>query len=256
VNARPFVIVAAAPEELAEFRRRLVGARRVAAGSVRAWRGTLAGCETVVAVAGDGPARAAERLEQLLAHVDGRAVVGVGVAGGLSRDLAAGDLVVATEVREVGGGCLEPDRGLRQAASAAGARSAVVVAVSGVAATPGRKAALAAPLSGATAVVDLESAAWGAAAAARELPWCVLRVVSDAWDDELPGFLARCERADGSMSRVKVLAGALAVPARIGTLFGLYRGVRGAARILADAWEDMMTGVVSSQAGVATREAV
>jgi len=72
---------------------------------------------------------------------------------------------------------------------------------------------------------DMESAAWARAAAARGVPYLVVRAISDALEDELPAYLPRCVGADGRIRRVAVVAHALRQPATIPTLLRMRRRV-------------------------------
>lgn len=249
-------IVAGVPEELAALRGALGTAREAAFGSHRGWSGTLAGRDVVLAVAGDGAARAESVLSSLLDVVPCSAVVGLGVAGAVSRDLAVGDLVVATEVRGSGPGRSLADPAWAHAALAAGALPAVAVTVPSIVATPGDKTRLAASCPGARAVVDLESATWARLAASRGLPWVVLRVVSDGIDEELPRFLIACQRADGSIDRGRVAARAIVAPWRVAALLRLQRRVREASHTLARAAGSIMQDAASGISRQASREAM
>ena len=68
-------------------------------------------------------------LEAVLAAHAARAVIGVGVAGGLTPDLRCGDVVVAREVRDEHASLGTLDGGWRARAVAAGARTAVLLSV-------------------------------------------------------------------------------------------------------------------------------
>ena len=216
-------IVAGVPEELAVLRRRVGGAR-----------GVLGGRDVVLAVAGDGAARAERSLDALLAAVPCSGVLGIGVAGGLTDDLPVGSFVVASCVISSDGREHRPDPACVAAATRSGARPARVLCAAGLAGTAIDKARMREHAGDGPAVVDLESAAWAESAARHGLPWSVLRVVSDAWDEDLPGFLLRAQRAVGSGARGRVAFGAIAVPTRIPTLVRLATRVRRASTRLAD----------------------
>ena len=82
-----------------------------------------------------------------------------------------------------------------------GARSGTLVTVDRPLVAAAEKAAWAARIGDGSAAVDMESAAWARAAAARGIPYIVVRAVSDAADEELPGYLSRCMDADGGIRR-------------------------------------------------------
>ena len=62
------------------------------------------------------------------------------------------------------------------------------------------------------AVVDLESAAYVAAAEEAALPWVVLRAVSDTAGEALPALLNRSLDAGGAVNRGRVLRGLFGDP--------------------------------------------
>jgi adenosylhomocysteine nucleosidase len=69
----------------------------------------------------------------------------------------------------------------------------------------------------------MESAAWGREAAARGIPYVVVRAISDAADEELPAFLAQALGTDGSIRRGEVVRRALLEPSSWGTLLRMRR---------------------------------
>ena len=161
---RPLItaVVAALPEELAGLLRKIPAARPLALPGLRCvYSGSLAGRALVLAVTGDGMARASAGVERLLAAMPLERLVVVGVAGGLSPDLGPGALITGREVLADGGpGRFRPSGELLGAAVvAAGARPVAMVTASKLVVSRGEKAALwqrAAP--GQSAAVDLESA--------------------------------------------------------------------------------------------------
>ncbi len=85
----------------------------------------------------------------------------------------------------------------------------------------------------AIAVVDLESVAYARVAAARSLPYLVVRAVLDPADERLPLDFEACRDASGRVSNARVLAHALARPRSLGKLWRLRTRVRAAAAGLA-----------------------
>jgi hypothetical protein len=79
----------------------------------------------------------------------------------------------------------------------------------------------------------MESAAWAREAAARGVPYAILRVVSDGADEELPGYIAHCIDSEGGIHRGKVAFAALARPASIPVLWSMRGRVREASSRLA-----------------------
>jgi nucleoside phosphorylase len=85
---RPVAVVAALPEELRPLRRRLRDPANRTLGSYRAVAGRLGDTGVVVLATGDGALRARAGLGKLLDSLEAEAVIAIGVAGGLSPDLA------------------------------------------------------------------------------------------------------------------------------------------------------------------------
>jgi nucleoside phosphorylase len=246
-------IVAAMPEELAAVRRMLEGSRDLASGRVRASQGRIAGRDVVLAIAGDGATRATSMLTALHAEIPCSATIGIGVAGGLTGDLAAGRLVAADAVFDALGASLLPDGTWLDAAIRAGATRSHIVSTASIVATPSAKRSLARSVGAASAAVDLESYAWAGASASRGIPWTILRVIGDGVDEAIPEFIARCQREDGSMDRGRVAARGLAVPTRWTTLLRLRRRVHEASAILAAA---LATILADAPRGISVGNAV
>jgi nucleoside phosphorylase len=217
LSAAPAAVVAALEEELAPLRRRSCG------------RALL------VAAGGMGYRRAEAAADSLLAAHRPRLLVGIGLAGALSPNLSPGELLVGRHARH-------PD-GTWEAADAAWSMQAASVARIGVLCTHSRmlltaaeRARVYASLGGdGAAAVDLESAAWLRAAARRGVPAIVLRAISEASDEDLPEFLADGERADGSLSRTRIVRAALPSPRRWRALLALRQRTRICAERLAAA---------------------
>jgi adenosylhomocysteine nucleosidase len=236
------------PEEVAPLRPLLVDARPLGGGPPRTIAGQLGGAPVVVAVTGDGERNARVGLATLLAAVPVRRLLVVGVAGALSPELAAGDLLVASRVVHEDGTAADADPELvALAARAAGARPAVLVTAGRIADTADEKRRLLG-LAGAgasAAAVDLESAAYAGAAARAEIPWLVLRAVSDTAAEALPGLLNRSRDDGGAVRRGRVLRGLIADPAALPILLGLGRRVRRCADLLARGAQEIMLQATS-----------
>ncbi|HEX4824507.1 MAG TPA: hypothetical protein VFV19_09345 [Candidatus Polarisedimenticolaceae bacterium] len=249
-------VVGGVREELHALRAALESPREVARGGLRAVTGRLSGQDVVLAVAGDGAPQARAVLGALLTDFPCDAVIGVGVAGGLTDDLPAGALVVGAELREPGGGVLVPDSLWRAKAEAAGAAPASLVSTRAIAGTPQTKRALARALGVGTAAVDLESYAWAETASSKSIPWVVLRVISDAASEPIPAFLLACQRDDGSIDRGLVAAKGLAVPTRLAALLRLRRRVREASANLRHTVSAIMGDAPRTLSRNASREAM
>lgn len=179
----------------------------------------------VSAATGDGPRRAASGAARFLERHKPSAVIGAGLAGALTPNLAVGDLVVSRRVRGEAGDVATPDPRLLERALAGGrAKAATLVTVDRPVVYAAAKSALAAgAASGELLAVDMESTAWAREAAARGIPYLVVRVISDAAGEELPAFLPDCVGADGSIHRFAVARRALLAPSSWSTLLRMRR---------------------------------
>jgi nucleoside phosphorylase len=229
----PIAVVAAMREELGALLARAREARRDAHGFHLARLGNL---HVVLAATGDGALRARKGLAALCETYRPGAVVGMGVAGALTHELSLFDILVARRVLVDGAEAPPPDATMASRALAIpGAREATFLTVPAPVVTRAERGVLAAAVDGdgAPVAVDMESAAWAREAAARRIPYALLRVVNDGADDELPGYLSRCMDAEGGIRRSRVALAALADPVTIPTLLVLRRRVREASGRLA-----------------------
>ena len=173
----------------------------------------IAGGEGVVAVAGGGDAKSlAEKLDAL--HGDIKGVISFGLAGGLSPLLKVGEVVVADQV--ISGSeqwrCDERWR-VALAARLFHAHQGPVAASNVILENRDDKAALYAK-TGALAV-DMESAVAARFAAARKLPFAVLRVISDDARHVLPPAALVAMKPDGGIAIGRVLASLLRHPLQL-----------------------------------------
>jgi nucleoside phosphorylase len=204
--------------------------------------GRLAGEEVALMATGDGPAAAAAGLQALLAALQPRRLLVIGVAGGLTPGLGEGTLVAARQVVAGDGAMVprEPDAAWLAAALAGGAVAGAVVSADRILADPAaRQAVLGKALPAAAmpedtiAVVDLESVAYARVAAARSLPYLVVRAVLDPAGERLPLDFEACRDGSGRVSNARVLGHALARPRSLAKLWRLRARVRDAAAGLA-----------------------
>jgi adenosylhomocysteine nucleosidase len=231
-EAGPVAVVAAIPEEFAALRARVRDARAETSGVVI---GRLGGVDVVIAAAGDGTVRAARGVARLCEAHRPRALVGMGVAGALTHDLSPYDVLVGRRILGPNAEAPTPDAAMvKRALAIPGAREATFVTARGPIVTRSARAGLAAAAGdGASLAVDMESAAWAREAAARGVPYAILRVVSDGPDEELPVYLTRCMDAEGGISRTRVALAALTRPASIPALWSMRGRVREACSRLA-----------------------
>src|SRR5579863_2493249 len=165
-------IVGALRAELAPL---FAAARGVTAarGAGQRWRrATVAGQPVVLAATGDGCRAAKRGIEALLDAERPDRLLILGVSGGLSPDLASGDLVVAGEVVPPQEG-VEPDAEFcARLQRRPGVRTGTIIGVEAIVLDPAAKAKAwrqyGAPPA---AVADLESTVFAAAAARRSIPF-------------------------------------------------------------------------------------
>ena len=176
----------------------------------------IAGGEGVVAVAGGGDAKGlAEKLDAL--HGDIKGVISFGLAGGLSPLLKAGEVVIADQVISGSEQWRCDDRWrVALAARLAHAHQGPVAASNVILENWDDKAALYAK-TGALAV-DMESAAAARFAAARKLPFAVLRVISDDARHVLPPAALVAMKPDGGIALGRVLGSLLRNPLQVPSL--------------------------------------
>ena len=235
-------VVTALPEELAPLVARTAVVRKLRAGSLRVYCGRLGRVPVVLARTGDGAKRAESGVEKLLADFPVGRLLVVGIAGGLSPSLGAGALVVAREVRDGQASAPSPDPAwVQRALRLEGTSGATVVSADRILSTPAakREAWRALPHGG-PAVVDLESATLARAAAARGVPYLVVRAVSDPVEEALPFDPNRCVDRYGGLRRHRVLAQALLRPSSLGPLWRLRRRGRRCAGRLAELVDELL----------------
>jgi nucleoside phosphorylase len=235
-------------QEPSGFRQELDGLGQ-APGRVGRWRGLratvgrLGGEEVALMATGDGAEAAAAGLEALLAELRPRRLLVLGVAAGLTPGLAEGTLVAARRVLTGDGSAVprEPDGDWLALALACGATPGVAVSVTGILAGRGAKreafrkavapaaGGAAASLRAPVATADLESAAYARVAAARSLPYLVVRAVLDPVDETLPLDFEACRDSRGRVSSARVVLRALRRPWTFADLWRLRGRVRDAA---------------------------
>jgi adenosylhomocysteine nucleosidase len=197
-GAARILVVTAIREELAAFAR-----KRLPPG-------------VVAAATGDGPVRAARSVAALCAHYRPGLLIGAGVAGGLTPDLGAGDLVVGHRILDADGEAPPPLGGLVVAAAAKpGAQQGTLLTLDRPLVSPSEKEEWGARVGPPPATVDMESAAWARAAAGHGVPFLIVRIVSDTAEEELPGYLSRCMDSQGGIRRSAVALSALLHPRTI-----------------------------------------
>jgi adenosylhomocysteine nucleosidase len=231
-SAPPIIILTALPEELSPILSRAEQIERV--GSGRVYRGLLGGLPAVLAVTGDGRARAERAAMALCQEFRPAALYGAGIAGALSSSLRLFDIVVARQVCDASGAAPDPDPELLSRARCLGDPAAVIlVTVDRPIVDPGQKASLAAALAPEEpAAADMESSGWARAAARAGVPYAIVRAVADTSSEPLPEYLGRSVGPEGGIRRGRVVVFALAHPATVPALYRMRRRLgRGAEKL-------------------------
>ncbi len=161
---------------------------------------------------GVGPRRA-RRAAEALADDGATVLVSAGIAGGLDPVRRTGDVVLATRILAPDGAVYPTDAALTARWTAAAAAAGLAVHGGDVAGSdrvvPGVDTKMALYAISGAAIVDMESHAVGAVAAARGLPVLVLRAVSDGVRAAIPRAVIGAVARDGSR-RPWVAVGGLA----------------------------------------------
>src|SRR2546423_13383484 len=165
----PLLIVAALKRELAVI--------------ARDRRGGLALLDT-----GEGPRNAERALRAWLNEHQAQAVINVGFGGALSASLQAGDLAIAREVRGPGRQLDASRSPLFQLASHLdGVRIGTAITVDEIVCKATAKRQLAEAFDpGETAWVDMESLAVAEVCDELQMPYLIVRAISDAVNEDLP----------------------------------------------------------------------
>ena len=227
-------IVTALPEELAPLLGRLRGRTEERRDGGRLWRGSLGSTPVLLACAGDGNESSLRGVRALLDGERPRALLGVGVAGALTEDLAPGRVVFGERIIDSSGESPAADPGwLGRARGLSGAAGAAFFTADRIVSSPEGRRALAARLPPGSAAVDLESASWSRAAAEKGIPFLAIRAISDGAGERLPDILSECQKPGGPVLRACVARRALLRPATLRRLLQLRRRVRDASEALA-----------------------
>ena len=157
---------------------------------------------------GDATYLAAE-LDRLAPHAE--AIVSWGLTGALRDDLRVGDWVIGTGVSGGFDHDCDADWQERVAAALPGAHRGRFHADGLLADAPAKRALGA----GGAVAVDMESHIAARVAAAHELPFAILRVVSDRVDDEMPPAVLVSMGPNGRTDYVRVAASLARHPAQI-----------------------------------------
>jgi adenosylhomocysteine nucleosidase len=193
---------------------------RVSFASIAVLRG-----KTVLLVAnGPGPKLAAQAVDAVREHAMVDGLVSIGFCGALAPGLAPCDIFVATEV--MGAGAVSRPAGANRPY-----KSGKLVSIDRVVSTIAEKTEL--RKTGADAV-EMEAAAVSERADHWNVPFYVIRVVTDAADESLPLDFNRVRDAQGRFDRAKIIVAVLRRPKTFPALLQLNRRCKAAAQILGD----------------------
>lgn len=229
--------------EFSAVRRIVPGGLRQRHGDVRCVVGRRGGCEVLVAQTGVGPGRAAAVCRDVLREHPVDLAVSAGLACALV-PAQVGDLLVGTDVR------MEPDghggapsqqacAGEIVQAAVRAAERAGLPAHTGSFVTARRilwQAADKRAMAERTGAIglDMESAALAAAAAERQVPFAIIRSVSDLADENLPVDFNLFLKPAGWL---KGIAACVAAPSCVGGFLRLRRQMRTASGTMARFFE-------------------
>lgn len=247
-------LIAALQLEIQPLLRRLDGIEEARAEGFRVALGRYAGAQLLLCQSGPGR-RAAEAARLVLERYHPTAVISIGVAGALSPELRAGDIVLCRRVCSAAGpnvDALSCDSSLLAAAQSAGEETGMRVRVGSaltlrqVAATPAAKAELAE--STRLDIVEMEGHWVAQAARAADVPFLAVRAVLDEAADalpEIPGIVS----GDGRTHRLRVLPYLVRRPLALSALIRLAAKERHAVQNLSRFMEAFIASLNGSLAG-------
>jgi adenosylhomocysteine nucleosidase len=196
----------------------------------------------VAVQAGVGRLRAAKAARLLIRRFSHRALASFGFAGGLTLDLARGDLVIGTAVVEAVSGKLAAANSdlveqFRSAAAAKGlpVRQGRLVTSGHVVASPTAKSALS--LRSGACAVDMETTGIVEVAEEAGLPWVAVRAIVDSAEDSLPLDYLAMLHEDGSLALGRLIHTFCRSPQLLWHVFQLTRQTITARRHLSQAFE-------------------
>jgi adenosylhomocysteine nucleosidase len=240
----PIALLAALPLEVRPFLRQ-VQARRLAGMDLPAWEFKLGEGRGGLALTGMGAEAAAEAARQVIALWESEIIISLGFGGAVLPGMVPGQVVLGASF-----GRYDPETGrLAKVEAPAPPRLLLELAASlesaGLPAdigcfisTPGiiHKGRQGGPLRGlAQPVLDLETAALAAVAAAAGLPFLALRVITDTAEEEIPDFLREGWEPGYGPGFAKALGWLAKDPRRLAPLLHLWGRSRLGARRLAAA---------------------
>ncbi|MCS7023686.1 MAG: hypothetical protein NZV14_02710 [Bryobacteraceae bacterium] len=199
----PLSIIAAEAEELAGLLDHLHQVRPLAWPLRYAIRAQLGELPVILAANGPGPELACQAARTVAEHFPSSLFLSTGFCGGLQPDLQVGEIVAASEIRG------EDGQHYRARLPQTPLRSGLIYSSSRVACTHEEKDAL--RQTGALAV-EMEAASIAKVAQQAGQPFCCIRVVSDAWNEDLPLDFNCYRDAKGRFDRKRIAMAAAMQP--------------------------------------------
>jgi len=215
---------------------RLRDVTRERLGHFTLWRGRTPAGEVCLMKTGVGLERAAAAARTLSAAQGFALFVSTGCAGGLSPDLAAGDLAVATHVIGGAPGQQFATHAAQRARLCDAARQAVLrVALGPVLCSPHVLTTVAAKRAAAAAgpvAVEMEGAPIAAQAAASGIPFVSVRAIIDTADTELPHAGRFTDPRSGALKPLAIAAYIATHPGVLPELLAMQRMMKAAQQSL------------------------
>jgi adenosylhomocysteine nucleosidase len=184
--------------------------------------GKLHGRPLVMVANGPGPKLAGAAVDIVREHESMEGLISTGFCGGLRPSLAACDIFVATEVVDAAP-ALAPT-------NARPFKTGKLLSIDRVVSSAADKTSLTLNAD----AVEMEAAAVADRAKRYNIPFYVVRVVTDTCNESFPLDFNQMRSEDGRFSRPKILAAALRTPTAIPKLMKLNKRTKRAAQALGD----------------------
>lgn len=235
-------ILAATAEETGPLLERIAVQEEIADGPRRYKRGTLRGVPVVLAITGEGKRNADMVARRVAQKLGPTRILGLGLGGALSPKMRAEEIIVSSEVMEGESVLAWPDlQWLDRAELQVEHDQGRLVTVDEILSTPQMKDEWwGKTMRDQPAVCDMESACFARVAAAYQIPYLVIRAVSDTADETLPHYLEDCRAQDGRLDRRQVMWKAFWRPGSWRMLWKLHGRLKRCSRLLADAAEQLV----------------
>lgn len=244
-EAELVLILAATAEEVEPLLERIRVREEIADGPRRYQKGTLRGVPVVLAVTGEGKRNADMVARRVVQQVVPSRILGLGLAGALSPKLGAEELLVSSEVMEGESVLAWPDlQWLDQAQLTMAHDCGRMVTVDEILLTPQMKEEWwGKTMRDQPAVCDMESACFVRVATAFQIPYLIVRAVTDTASETLPHYLEDCRTQDGRLDRRQVMWKAVWRPASWSMLWKLHGRLKRCSRLLADVSEQLVASL-------------